>query len=783
MVACRFLLASLNMDVILAEATIHQRRRALDGMIKGISLRDAYDATFDRISRQDGKKSKLGMEALMWVSHSERPLNIVELRHALGVELGVEDFNIQNVPSIHAILGCTLGLVAIDEKASTVRLLHFTLQEYLLQRPTLFATAHSMMAEICLTYLNSQSIRELRDKLVINPRTASLCTYLTYKTYLGDILMVAPFLEYTTCFWGNHAAREMTEPVKSQALRFLDGYENHASAAVLWGKKLDEGRITSEISGLHCIAFWGIAEIAIDLLKLEERDVNGWDSSGRTPLMWAIKYKNRGMVEILLEQEDIEPDWKDAYGQTALSLASQSGEEDIVKLLLKRGDVDPNAPDKFGLTPLLLTIQPLGHCDLPHSATGHESVIKLLLERGDVDPNAPDRDGRTPLSFAAGTGWEGVVKLLLQQGDVDPNALNFAGLTPLSFAAKSGEQGAVKLLLERGDIIPDSTGSNGRTPLSWAAQSGQEGVARLLLERRDVDPNSRDCKGRKPLAFAAQWGREGVLKLFLERGDVDPNSRGNGQTPLSLAVLRGRRGVVKLLLQHKGVDPDAPDSMGRTPLSWAVDKGEGGLAKLLLERRDVNPNSPDRNGRTPLSFAAEKGMPHAVGLLLEHKDINPDTADNNGRTPLSFAAEGGRVIHWGHEYVVKLLLEREDVDPDSTDSKGQSALTYATMKGIKRIVRLLSDSKTRHCKSLETRDRIQTSVTDNSASVKEVTHPPATPGPVTLHTGNDPPKRKRRGRQSRYKRRKENSMGKRDAGSEERSKEEVGESEGPRGAS
>jgi len=184
----RFLLASLNMDAILAEATIYRRRQALQRTTKGPGLQDAYDKTLERVRRQGGSKSRLGMEALMWISHCGRPLGSQELCHALGIEVGMEDFSIQNVLSIKTVLGYTLGLVTIDEEASTPRLLHFTLQEYLGQHPTLFVTAHSMMAETCLTYLNCRSIRALPQNL-------------------DNFLEKTPFLKYATYFWGDHAAR------------------------------------------------------------------------------------------------------------------------------------------------------------------------------------------------------------------------------------------------------------------------------------------------------------------------------------------------------------------------------------------------------------------------------------------------------------------------------------------------------------------------------------------------------------------------------------------------
>ena len=141
----RLLLASLSMDAILAGVTIHQRRQALHRVAKGLGFHDAYSTTLDRIRQLGGNRSKLGMDALMWVSHCERPLQSKELCYALEVELEVEDFNIHNVPSIRTILDCTLGLVTIDENTSIVRLLHPTLQEYLRQEPALMKDRESVV--------------------------------------------------------------------------------------------------------------------------------------------------------------------------------------------------------------------------------------------------------------------------------------------------------------------------------------------------------------------------------------------------------------------------------------------------------------------------------------------------------------------------------------------------------------------------------------------------------------------------------------------------------------
>jgi len=124
-------------------------------MTDGLGLGGAYGATLSRIKEQGGAKATLGMAALMWISHAERPLKVDELCHALGVNIGSADLDTNNVPSIGTLLSCCQGLVSIDKKTSIVRFIHFTLHGYLRAHPQLFSTPHPTIAETCLSYLNS----------------------------------------------------------------------------------------------------------------------------------------------------------------------------------------------------------------------------------------------------------------------------------------------------------------------------------------------------------------------------------------------------------------------------------------------------------------------------------------------------------------------------------------------------------------------------------------------------------------------------------------------------
>ena len=649
------------MDAVLEDATIHERRQTLHQMASGFGLDDAYGTTLDRIREQRGDKAKLGMEALMWISHSERPLRAEELCHALAVKVGTTDLNAHNVPSIRTLLSCTLGLVTIDEQALTVRLVHFTLQEYLAAHPELFITPHAMMAEICLTYLNFQSV----------------CNTST----LGSIPSTAQFLHYASCYWGFHARKDLTEGVKNLALLLLQRDANHISVDILlqelafelprmWNDYDNRHPDFRGFTGLHCIAYMGITEIAVDMVDMKRWDmkrwdINGCDFNGATPLTWAAKYGNYTLAKLLLEQKNINPALPDKQGLTPLTHAAKIGQEGMVRLLLERGDVNPDSSDEDDRTPLSYAAE-----------SGHEDVVKIFLERSDVNPNSSDKFGRTPLSYAARFGHEGLVKALLERGDVDPDPSDEGGQTPLSHAAIFGHEGLVKMLLERGDVNPDSPDEGGRTPLSYAARSRHKDVVKILLERQDVDPDSLDRYGRTPLSYAAQSRYSGVVKVLLERADVNPNSSDVfGSTPLSYAAKSGPGGLVKIFLERGGVNPDSSNRSGRTPLSSAAQSGHEDVVTILLERRDVDPDSPDKYGRTPLSYAAESGREGVVKKLLARVDVNPNLSDKDGRTPLSYAA-GSR-----HGGVVKILLERVDTNFGSLDKRGWTPDSLADRPG------------------------------------------------------------------------------------------------------
>jgi len=575
-------------------------------MTDGFGFRGAYDATIRRIKAQEGDRARLGMEALMWISYSERPLNVDEICHALAVEIGSADINTNKVPPIRTVLDCCQGLAAVGERSSTIRLIHFTLREYLSCHDGLFDQPHAKIAETCLTYLNSKAIKDLSASSSQDSRDT-------------------PLLGYASLYWGTHMQIEISDRSGYLALDLLHQYENHLSSKLLW-KSITERYYHSfkSFSALHCIAYFGIAEVAINLIRTKRWDVNQRDSAGLTPLMWAAKHGREEVVKLLLRQKSTQPDVPDTkYGRTALSWAAGSGHEGVVKLFLgrlfanprnigrRRGKarrvmdllfgrryVNPDRPDHSGQAPLSLAAK-----------NGYDRIVELLLEREDVTPDRPDDDGQTPLSLAARNGSDEVVKLLLGREDVSPDRPDNGGQTPLLWAARSGRDGLVKLLLGREDVSPDRPDDHGRTSLSWAARNGHDGVVKLLLGREDVSPDRPDNYGQTPLSWAARNGHDGVVKLLLERDDVNPDRPDNdGQTPLLLAAMNGCDRVVELLLERIGIDPSIPGNVAKQPSRGPPGTGTHGVAKLLPGREDIRSDKAGFSSRFPFPGVSDTNI-------------------------------------------------------------------------------------------------------------------------------------------------------------------------------
>ena len=227
-------------------------------------------------------------------------------------------------------------------------------------------------------------------------------------------------------------------------------------------------------------------------------DPNARDDDGYTLLLWAVRWGNTRIVELLLGA-GADPNVQGINEKTPLHKAAYRRDPTLLELLLGAG-ADPNVRDNIGYTPL-------------HWAAtgGNTPLVEPLLDAG-ANPDVRDKGGYTPLFLAArlagslpqsGHAADGaiIVELLLDAG-ADPNVRDNKGRTPLLDVVTPVESRAaaatiiVKLLLDAG-ADPNVRGYGGNTPLHNAADGNFTTIVTLLLDA-GADPTIRNYRGNTP---------------------------------------------------------------------------------------------------------------------------------------------------------------------------------------------------------------------------------------------------------------------------------------------
>ncbi|KAF3909927.1 Ankyrin-3 [Dactylellina cionopaga] len=395
------------------------------------------------------------MNILMWAYLAERPLHVNEVFDALAVKLGDKNLDTDNFPSQQSWLDCCLGLVIVDEETSTVRLVHFSLQEYLRsQCEDLFKDGHDRIAKTCLTYLCFENI------------TAS--PVMSTKELLGKF----PFLDYAACQWGHHIRKELN--LSKQSLDLATSYllqkqlKLRCGIAFLfqllgpeyWLKSIRE-RFLETFSSLHIAAYFGThLEVVKLLIDTGQVDVDSKDElDSRTPLSWAAENGHLEIVKLLIDTGRVDLNSRDiTHDRTPLSRAAGNGHLEVVKFLINTYRVDIDSKDRFNETPLSWAVR-----------NGHLEVVKLLIDTGRVDVDSKDRFHRTPLSWAAGNGHLGVANLLINTGRVDVDSKDELCHSSLSRATENGHLEVAKLLVDTARVDVDLKDGLHRITPSWAA--------------------------------------------------------------------------------------------------------------------------------------------------------------------------------------------------------------------------------------------------------------------------------------------------------------------------
>ncbi len=104
-----------------------------------------------RIHAQVLEHKELALSALRLISCAFRPLTIEEIKTALAIRPGDQDFDEEGISDESLIVSVSAGLIAIDHDSETIVLVHFTVSEFFNTKSSWLLDADSFITEACLT--------------------------------------------------------------------------------------------------------------------------------------------------------------------------------------------------------------------------------------------------------------------------------------------------------------------------------------------------------------------------------------------------------------------------------------------------------------------------------------------------------------------------------------------------------------------------------------------------------------------------------------------------------
>ena len=617
------------MDSLVNQTSARNIYRALEYLPE--KLNDTFDDAMNRAAAQPEEHSILAAQVISWIFYAKRPLSVVELREALAVELGDTRLDRSGCHEVELSLDVCCGLVSIDEEDNVIRLVHYSLQQYLEDKwKTYNPRSKWGIATTCLTYLMlddfSPEATEDIDGSIVKTGDASLSTRSQWQDSHR-------FFSYVASYWAEHVKGSLEKELEPLILRFF-----HSKVHLLYGlqeynklrfRNLEYDTWPHEPSPLHLTAYWGLSHITRVLVK-QGADVHAEDAQKRTPLVCAALNGHGDVARVLL-REGANVNTRDSSAATPLHAAVINDHVDIARLLLKFR-ADTNAKDKDGSSPMCLA-----------ASNGNLQMMDLLLQMG-ANAQKNDERGVSPLELASRGGHAAAVQWLLFKG-VDVNTKN---TFPLTEAVYANQPHVVRILLDAGVHI-NKVNELGHTALGTAVKQGNLNIVqRLVASGANVNASGTSLADESPLQMAAFGGNEALVTLLLSHGADARAQGGDLGTVLQMAIYSRSLSIVKMVLNALP-SPDTnlgKGSFGTTPLQLAVLLKDFEILSLLLSHRSdltyqggrADTNMTTSFGITPLHQALFLGWGTGIDALVRH-GANPQLFDLYGHTCLDWALQ------------------------------------------------------------------------------------------------------------------------------------------------
>jgi WD40 repeat protein len=540
------------LDSLLDAKLPKEVKERLNNLPKGSgAYSHAYQGIMKRVERQGPKSVEFAKSVLSWVTCAKRPLIISELQHALAVEIGSHEFNQEHLPHAQDLISVCAGLVSVDEDNNTIRLFHYTAQEYFEQtRNQWFPDAENDITKVCITYLSF----DIFETGFSSTDTAFEERLKSYQLY-----------DYAAHNWGHHA-RESSALDQLVLDFFTKKTKVEASSQALFadkkpGKLGYSQDVPHGMRGLHLAAYFGIKQVLQSPF-----DLYGWDPKdgfGRTPLSWAAENGHEAVVRILLGK-GANSKAKDHSSLTPLSWAAMSGHETIIQLLdtSSQSQLDAIADaakrklQKFNLMQGSLHM-------IRESDQNKKEQQRLYHEAETINTQLGQiKDRRKQID-------DELRKLQMEKEILSEEEINKAGevhnLSQMQVNAEEKQEQLSKLWIfvqKKIDELRQMDGETNEHDLEqirdvvlfrWAVEDGYAMIVESLL-CGGTDATTTHEDGWVPLHTAANKGHVDIVELLIDVGKVRVGFKDkNGQTALQLAAEKGHQDIIHLLLKKGAV--------------------------------------------------------------------------------------------------------------------------------------------------------------------------------------------------------------------------------------
>lgn len=443
------------------------------------------------------KNTKLGISC-------ESPLSPQEILEATAVRPSDVSFD-QNrmASSIDYLIQTCSNFIAMDVQTNSLRFIHYSVQEYLRQKPE-FNAAESILAEVCLTVLASRAWED---------RTVSC-----HSLY-----------SYAVRHWEKHC--RYWEVIDDRRGNLLQQFLlSNRCVMAWWGARVPSDTVQQRTS--YDVVSYSNLPVVLRYLRTLGAGDDGFDLAQSKSLIIAASRGHLPIVNILLDAS-IDVNAQDKELGSPLQAAAHCGTGEIIKLLLNAG---ANIDAKGGTYGVALNAA---------AFHGLETVVVQLLNAG-ANVNAECPFG-FPLQSVASQDYQAIADLLLKAG-ADVNANGGIYGSALQAAACHGFDAMADLLLKAGADVNAKGGVYGFA-LQGAACQGFERVVGVLI-RAGADINGVDWLHGTAMAGAAYNGRDNVVKMLLDAGaDINASIKNSG--PAWEVAFKGGRSEVLALLEAR----------------------------------------------------------------------------------------------------------------------------------------------------------------------------------------------------------------------------------------